>query len=98
MASPKIVREDTPSGGRHVATVDGMADEAELTFRHKSPGVVIAVHTGVPDVFRGQGLGRALVARMVEDARAGHFKIVPSCTYVDAERRKHPEWADVFVA
>lgn len=97
MTSPTIVREDTPGGGRYVATVEGIADEGELTFRHKSPGIVVAAHTGVPAVFRGMGLGRALVTRMVEDARAQNFKIVPACSYVDAERRKHPEWADAFV-
>lgn len=96
MSGATIVREDAATGGRYVATVPGIAGEGELTFRRKSPDLVVAVHTGVPDAFRGMGLGRALVTRMVEDARAQHFKIVPSCSYVDAERRKHPEWADAF--
>ena len=98
MTKPMIVREDTPEGGRYVGTIDGIAGEGELTFRHKGPGLVVAVHTGVPPVFKGMGLGRALVIRMVEDARAQKFKIIPSCPYVDAERRKHPEWADAFAS
>ena len=32
----------------------------------------------------------------VEDARAEGFKIIPLCPYVNAQRRKHPEWADLF--
>ena len=30
------------------------------------------------------------------NARAEGFKIIPLCPYTNAERRKHPEWADVF--
>ncbi|RPI45818.1 MAG: N-acetyltransferase, partial [Hyphomicrobiaceae bacterium] len=34
--------------------------------------------------------------RLVDDARAEGFKIYPLCPYVNAERHKHPDWADVF--
>lgn len=93
-----IVREETAAGGRYVAKVAGIDGEGELTFRRQGAGIVVAVHTGVPDVFRGMGLGRALVTRLVQDARAEHFKIAARCSYVEAERRKHPEWADAFQA
>jgi len=33
---------------------------------------------------------------MVQDARAEGVKIHALCPFVDAERRKHPDWADVF--
>ena len=46
--------------------------------------------------FAARGSGRALVTRMIEDARAEGFKIFARCSYVKAERLKHPEWADVF--
>ena len=98
MSRPEItiVREETAAGGRYVARVAGMEGEGELTFRRQGADILVAVHTGVPDTFRGMGLGRALVMRLVQDARAEHFRIVPRCSYVEAERRKHPEWADVF--
>lgn len=96
MAQPKITREDGPTRGRYVATVDGVEAEAELIYSRASPTLIIADHTGVADVFRGQGMGRLLVQRMVEDARAQGVKIIARCTYVKAERQKHPEWADVF--
>jgi predicted GNAT family acetyltransferase len=96
MTEPTITREDHPTRGRYVAKIAGIDDEAELTFSRASPTLIIADHTGVPDAFRGKGIGRLLVTRMVEDARAQGFKIVPLCPYVNAERRKHAEWADVF--
>jgi hypothetical protein len=91
-----ITREDGPSKGRYVAKVAGVDAEAELTWSRANPHLIIADHTEVPDTLRGRGLGMALAARLVEDARAQSVKIIPLCPYVNAERRKHPEWDDVF--
>ena len=82
------------SRGRYVVPVEG--GEAELTLSIASPTLRIADHTSVPDNVRGTGVGRALVQRLVDDARAEGFKVVPLCPYVNAERRRHSEWADVF--
>ena len=96
MTQLDITREDNPSRGRYVARMDGIDAEAELTYSRASPTLITADHTGVPDAFRGKGVGRSLVTRMIEDARAEGFKIFARCSYVKAERQKHPEWADVF--
>ncbi|WP_102222913.1 GNAT family N-acetyltransferase [Acidimangrovimonas sediminis] len=71
-------------------------EEAELTFSIASPQLVIADHTSVPDAFRGTGAGLALVERLVADARAQGFRVVPLCPFVNAQRQRHPEWEDVF--
>ena len=89
-----ITREISGSKGRYVIRKDG--DEAELTFSITTPTLYIADHTGVPDSFRGTGAGLALVTRLVADARAEGFKIMPLCPFVNAQRKKHPEWADAF--
>ena len=94
MADFDIQREEEGSKGRYVIHLDGA--EAELTYSIASPTMRIADHTGVPDAFRGTGAGLALVTRLVEDARAEGFKIVPLCPFVNAQRRKHPDWADAF--
>ncbi|MGE5511694.1 MAG: GNAT family N-acetyltransferase [Bacteroidota bacterium] len=96
MSELKIVREDHPTRGRYVATIDGVDAEAELTYSRASDKLIIADHTGVPDAFRGRGVARALFDRLVADARAGGYKIVPLCPFVNAERQKRPEWSDVF--
>lgn len=90
----EITRETHGSKGRYVIRQNGA--EAEVTFSITSPTLIIADHTGVPDSFRGTGAGLALVTRMVEDARAEGVKIMPLCPFVNATRKKHPEWADVF--
>lgn len=89
-----IEKEVGGSKGRFVIRKDG--EEAELTFSITTPTLVIADHTGVPDSFRGTGAGLALVTHMVEDARANGFKVMPLCPFVNAMRKRHPEWADVF--
>ncbi|MBL6431813.1 MAG: N-acetyltransferase [Alphaproteobacteria bacterium] len=93
-----IELERSGAKGRYVATVANHKEPAELTFSVASDTLVIADHTGVPDSLRGTGVGHALVARLVEDARAGGFLILPLCPFVNAQRRKHPEWADAFKA
>lgn len=94
MADHIITREDHGSKGRYVIRKDGV--EAELTWSVTTPTLIIADHTFVPDAFRGTGAGVALVARLVEDARAAGIKIVPLCPFVNSQRLRHPEWADVF--
>ncbi len=93
----EITREDSERGGRYIAKVAGFAGEGELTYRRSSPGVVVANHTGVPSSMQGQGVAGKLVERLVADARAEGFKIVPACSYVAAQRKRHPEWAELFV-
>jgi len=96
LADHTVTREGRADGskGRYVIRKDGA--EAELTYSVVSPELVIADHTEVPDAFRGTGAGLAMVVRLVADARAEGFKVMPLCPFVNATRKKHPEWADVF--
>ncbi|MEM9782897.1 MAG: GNAT family N-acetyltransferase [Pseudomonadota bacterium] len=91
-----IQREVNGSKGRYAATVEGIEGIAETTYSIASPTLVIADHTGVPDSMRGQGVARALAERFIADARAEGFKIMPLCPFINAERKKHPEWSEVF--
>jgi uncharacterized protein len=91
----QVTREHGATKGRFVIRKDG--EEAELTYSITTPALIIADHTGVPDSFRGTGAGLALVHALVAAARTEGFKVVPLCPFVNATRKKHPEWADVFV-
>lgn len=87
--------EDNGAKGRYVVRgADGA--EAELTFTRVGEQRLIIDHTGVPDVFRGQGIGARLVARAVEDARAAGKTIIPLCPFAAAQFRRNPEWDDVL--
>ena len=92
--SDGIVHERGETKGRYALRIGGA--EAELVYSIASPTLIIAEHTEVPDSMRGTGAGRRLAERLVADALAGGWKIIPLCPFVNAERRKHPDWAGAF--
>ena len=90
----QIHRDAGETKGRYTYTADGHT--AEMTYSRLGSGHIIIDHTGVPDAFRGQGVGAALVARAVADARAEGVKITPLCPFAAAQFRRHPDWHDVL--
>lgn len=96
MANITITIEESGSKGRYEARVEGKEETGELTFSRASPTLVIVDHTGVPDSLRGTGVGAALAARVVADAREKGFRIVPLCPFFRSQYSRHPEWSDVI--
>ncbi len=96
MPDISVAKELNARGGRYVAKVAGLPDEAELTFTQRGPALISADHTGAPDSLRGTGAAKALVDFMIADARQNNFKIVPICPYVRAQYAKNPDWSDVM--
>lgn len=90
-----ITREVSGSKGRYVARAPSLPD-AEMTYSILNPQMIIIDHTGVPDAWRGKGVGKALVERGVLDARAEGVRIVPLCPFAKAQIERHPEWQDVL--
>ena len=90
-----ITEERTDSKGRYVGRAPDMPD-AELTYSISNEHMIIIDHTLVPVAWRGQGLGKALVQRAVEDARARGVQIVPLCPFAKAQIDKTPDWQDVL--
>lgn len=90
-----IALEENDSKGRYVLRgADGA--EAEMTFSKAGEKLIIIDHTGVPDAFRGKGVGARLVARAVDDARKAGKKIIPLCPFAKAQFERHKDWADVL--
>ncbi|ABI77827.1 conserved hypothetical protein [Hyphomonas neptunium ATCC 15444] len=94
MSDLDVKREDGPTGGRYLVTIDGHT--AEMTYSKAGTTRIIIDHTGVPDALRGKGAGQAMVQRAVEDARAAGIKIIPLCPFAKAQIEKHTEWQDVL--
>lgn len=88
--------EDGADRARYVATLPGHPGEGELVLIKRSPDLWVADHTGVDPRLEGRGMAAALVARMVEDARAAGRRIVPRCSYVQAKAERIAAWQDVF--
>ncbi|MDX8351476.1 GNAT family N-acetyltransferase [Cognatiyoonia sp. IB215182] len=94
MSDVTVHHEKGESKGRYFVThAEG---ESELTYSVMSPTLVIADHTSVAAGQEGQGIGLLMLEQFIADARESGFKIMPLCPFVNAQRRKHPDWADVF--
>jgi hypothetical protein len=91
-----ITRSENGTKGRYEAVIDTLDGSGELTYSRMSATRIIADHTGVADGLRGRGVGKALVKRLIEDARSEGFRIVPLCPFVKAQYQRHPEWSDVM--
>lgn len=89
-----IERQDGLSNGRWFVRFDD-GSEGEMTYRRVSDKVIAINHTGVPPHHRGGGHALKLVQAAIQAARGEGFKIVPLCSYVEAQFRRHPEWADL---
>ncbi len=68
-----------------------------MTFVRNHNQMIID-HTRVPKQFEGQGIAAKLVIEGVEHARKNSRKIVPVCSYVVAQFKRHKDWADVLAA
>lgn len=91
-----IRREDGATKGRYVYRPDPSLPAAEMTFTKVGTGQLIIDHTEVPEAYKGQGVGVALVLRAVEEARRDGIRITPLCPFAAAQFRRHPEWHDVL--
>ena len=94
MSDLEVGHEETSSKGRYF--IRHAAGESELTYSIVSEKLKIADHTAVAAGQEGKGIGLIMLRAFVADARRNGFKIMPLCPFVNAQRRKHPEWADVF--
>lgn len=70
--------------------------ESELTYSLMSAKIVIPDHTKVAPGHEGEGIGLIMLREMIADARSKGFQILRLCPFVNAQRRKHTEWAEAF--
>jgi len=51
------------------------------------------LHTEVPPEHEGQGYGGALAKAALDYARAEKLRVIPTCPFVRAYVKRHPEYA-----
>ena len=90
----EITHHDNGASGEYRAAVPGSDAVGRLTWKDRG-GARVADHTLVPPEIGGRGVAAALVEALIADARAKGFKVVPQCSYVEAQFRRHPEWAEL---
>ena len=91
----EIRRNDRQS--RFEAPLEGIAGAgpATLAYRKVSDDVLDYVSTKVPPEARGKGVAGKLVREALDWARGEGYKVIPTCSYVDAWIRRHPDYQDL---
>jgi uncharacterized protein len=65
--------------------------EAELVYALVGDDAIDLQHTGVPASDRNRGVADALVRKAMAYAREHELRVIPTCSYVRAWLRRHPE-------
>src|SRR5258705_5633626 len=73
--------------------IDGELAFIEYTLRHDT---LFLIHTEVSPLLKGKGAGSAIVQKALQYAKDHHYKIVPTCSFVQSYLTKHQEWNDIL--
>ncbi len=57
--------------------------------------IIALVHTEVPYEFENQGIGSQIVEKSLTDIKSQGCKVIPSCGFVAAYIRRHPQWSNI---
>lgn len=68
---------------------------AEIVFVPTGENLAIIEHTDVDESLKGQGIGKQLVAKVVEKMRREKRKIIPLCPFAKHEFDKTREYDDI---
>lgn len=93
-AAGELAITDNPEERRYEARIDGelagWVDYGRVRTR------LVALHTEVLPEFGGRGIAKALVRRVLDDARAANLTITPRCPFFISHFERHPEDADLL--
>lgn len=59
---------------------------------------IYLTHTEVPETLNGQGIGKSLVQRVLEEIRSENEQVAPLCPFVAAFIKEHREWVPMVAA
>ena len=91
----QIRHEGDKQRGEYRAILPGSEHVGRMTW-YKVGDARLVDHTVVPPEIGGRGIAARLVEAIVADAREQGFRIIPQCSYVDAQFRRHPDWSDLL--
>ena len=90
-----IVHDDKGNPSGFFYEIDGVR-LGEMVYHMKDPGTMVIEHTEVDDSLQGQGIGKKLLAQLVDFAREKDIKVISACTYANATFQRMKEWQDVL--
>ncbi|WP_028122383.1 GNAT family N-acetyltransferase [Epilithonimonas tenax] len=91
----EIKQHNKETKGEFVAFSDDL-QAGLMTYSWAGPDKFIIDHTEVVADYNGKGVGKELVYKAVEFARANNLKIIPLCPFATATFKKNEEIRDVL--
>lgn len=91
----KIKLSETETIGTAIATDNGEV-AGKMTYSIPSADYIIVDHTDVDPAFKGRGVGKELLYKVVEMAREKNIKIEPECPFVVVMFKRHADIQDVL--
>jgi predicted GNAT family acetyltransferase len=79
----------------HRFTLSTGTSVALLDYREHDSRTLEYYHTFVPRPMRGRGVASRLVTQALRYAQAQQISVIPTCPFVAAFIRRHPEYAAV---
>lgn len=83
---------DNTQAHRFEVNLEGHTAFAEYRLK---PGHIVLPHTVVPPEFEGKGIAGALARHAFGYAREKGLKVIPTCPFMSAWVKKHPEQHDI---
>jgi len=94
MEEVKLNLDEDGKGAFYI--MDGQEQLGEMVVSVSKENLTV-YHTEVSAKAEGKGLAKKMLNAMVDYARKRHLKVIPLCTYVHGQFKKHPaDYADVW--
>ena len=87
-----ILQEEKDGKGRFY-TEDGLA---EIAYHRKGNDHIIIDHTEVNPILKGKGVGKDLVAAIMQWVRNENIKVFPVCPFAKAVIERNREYQDIL--
>jgi predicted GNAT family acetyltransferase len=91
----EITQQNEEKRGVFKAVEDGK-EAGEMTYTWAGPTKFIIDHTDVNPEFKGKNVGKQLVMKAVEYARANKLKIMPLCPFAKSVFDRNEDIRDVL--
>lgn len=86
--------EHNKQARRFEVNIDGHT--GYLEYQEKGDNVLEYAHTLVPKELGGKGIGSQLVKHALDYAREHNYKVIPSCSFVEAYINKHENYQSLL--
>lgn len=68
---------------------------AFVMFEFPEDKLINLYHTEVPPALEGKGVASALIEKTLQYCRDHKWQVIPSCLFVLAFIKRHPEWQSI---